>query len=169
MHAPKANPRLRGVRLLGMAQKLSGQLRHSQKDKMINIPLNSSNPNAENPHAACVSLIVSAFWQNVVDGMSYLFFCLGCPRFLILFRDSAQELVTGKGPCLQCANKCLHFSTSARHPCAGAMLIFSAPFQFYRMIAEGDPISMRSAKYVHKASTDAHRDSNSMLFEPRTK
>jgi hypothetical protein len=77
MHAPKANPRLRGVRLLGMAQKLSGQLRHSQKDKMINIPLNSSNPNAENPHAACVSLIVPAFWQNVVDGMSFLcfFFC----------------------------------------------------------------------------------------------
>jgi hypothetical protein len=74
MHAPKANPRLRGVRLLGMAQKLSGQLRHSQKDKMINIPLNSSNPNAENPHAACVSLIVPAFWQNVVDGMSYLCF-----------------------------------------------------------------------------------------------
>ena len=110
MHAPKGNPRLRGVRLLGMAQKLSGQLRHSQKDKMINIPFESSNTNAKNPHAACVSIIVPAFWQNMVDGISYLcfLFCLVCPRFLILFRDSAQELVTGKGPCLQCANKCLY-------------------------------------------------------------
>ena len=27
-------------------------------------------------------------------------------------------------------NKCLHFSICACHPCAGAMLILSVPFQF---------------------------------------
>ena len=33
----------------------------------------------------------------------------------------------------------LHFSICACHPCAGAMLIFSVSFQFYRMIAEANP------------------------------
>jgi hypothetical protein len=33
----------------------------------------------------------------------------------------------------------LHFSICACHPCAGAMLIFSVSFQFYRMIPEGNP------------------------------
>ena len=37
-------------------------------------------------------------------------------------------------------NACsLHFSICARHPCAGAVLIFSASFQVLRMIPEGDP------------------------------
>ena len=31
----------------------------------------------------------------------------------------------------------VHFSICACHPCAGAMLIFSVSFQFYRMIPEG--------------------------------
>ena len=31
-----------------------------------------------------------------------------------------------------------HFSIYACHPCAGAMLIFSVSFQFYRMSPEGD-------------------------------
>ena len=35
----------------------------------------------------------------------------------------------------------LHFSICACHPCAGAMLIFSVSFQFYRMIPEGNPCS----------------------------
>ena len=34
----------------------------------------------------------------------------------------------------------LHFSICACHPCAGAMLIFSISFQFYRMIPEGNPL-----------------------------
>ena len=34
---------------------------------------------------------------------------------------------------------CLHFSICACHPCAGAMLIFPVPFQFQRMIPEGNP------------------------------
>ena len=33
----------------------------------------------------------------------------------------------------------LHFSICACHPCAGAMLIFSVSFQFYRMIPVGNP------------------------------
>ena len=33
--------------------------------------------------------------------------------------------------------KYLRFSICACHACAGAMLIFSASFQFYRMIPEG--------------------------------
>ena len=33
----------------------------------------------------------------------------------------------------------VHFSICACHPCAGAMLIFSVSFQFYRMIPEGNP------------------------------
>ena len=33
----------------------------------------------------------------------------------------------------------VHFSICASHPCAGAMLIFSISFQFYRMIPEGNP------------------------------
>ena len=35
----------------------------------------------------------------------------------------------------------VHFSICACHPCAGAMLIFSVSFQFYRMIPEGNPSS----------------------------
>ena len=34
----------------------------------------------------------------------------------------------------------VHFSICACHPCAGAMLIFSVSFQFYRMIPEGNPV-----------------------------
>ena len=37
------------------------------------------------------------------------------------------------------AKKSVHFSICACHPCAGAMLIFSVSFQFYRMIPEGNP------------------------------
>ena len=33
-------------------------------------------------------------------------------------------------PSKELQNKCLHFSICARHPCAGAMLIFSVSFQF---------------------------------------
>ena len=35
---------------------------------------------------------------------------------------------------------CVHFSICACHPCAGAMLIFSVSFQFYRMILERNPL-----------------------------
>ena len=34
------------------------------------------------------------------------------------------------------------FSICACHPCAGAMLIFSVSFQFYRMISEENPINL---------------------------
>ena len=37
------------------------------------------------------------------------------------------------------AKNLVHFSICACHPCAGAMLIFSVSFQFYRMIPEGNP------------------------------
>ena len=35
---------------------------------------------------------------------------------------------------------CLPFSICACHPCAGAVLIFSASFQFERMIPTGNPV-----------------------------
>ena len=38
-----------------------------------------------------------------------------------------------------CSKNCVHFSICACHPCAGAMLIFSVSFQFYRMILERNP------------------------------
>ena len=39
------------------------------------------------------------------------------------------------------AKNLVHFLLCACHPCAGAMLIFSVSFQFYRMIPEGNPIA----------------------------
>ena len=41
----------------------------------------------------------------------------------------------GRGKCGVSKKKknCLHFSICACHPCAGAMLIFSVSFQFYRV------------------------------------
>ena len=46
--------------------------------------------------------------------------------------------------CTQHAS-CLHFSSCACHPCAGAVLIFSASLQFWRMIPEGNPPRAREA------------------------
>ena len=46
----------------------------------------------------------------------------------------------------------VHLSICACHPCAGAMLIFSVSFQFYRMIPEGNPIPclvMLRCGYTH--------------------
>ena len=37
------------------------------------------------------------------------------------------------------AKNLVHFSICACHPCAGAMLIFSVSFQFYRIFPEGNP------------------------------
>ena len=42
----------------------------------------------------------------------------------------------------------VHVSICACHPCAGAMLFFSVPFQFYRMIPEGNPPSRLSVAHV---------------------
>ena len=42
----------------------------------------------------------------------------------------------------------VHFSICACHPCAGAMLIFSVSFQFYRMIPEGNPSRRLAVAYV---------------------
>ena len=38
-----------------------------------------------------------------------------------------------------------HFSIYACHPCAGAMLIFSVSFQFYRMSPKGRTLQSRSS------------------------
>ena len=38
------------------------------------------------------------------------------------------------------AKKLVHFSICACHPCAGAMLIFSVSFQFYRVISVENPL-----------------------------
>ena len=51
-------------------------------------------------------------------------------------RSARTEVVCGQNK-----KKCLHFSICACHPCAGAMLIFSVSFQFYRMIPGGNPNS----------------------------
>ena len=44
------------------------------------------------------------------------------------------------GVAVRRTKKCLHFSICACHPCAGAMLLFSVSFQFYRMISEENPL-----------------------------
>ena len=44
-----------------------------------------------------------------------------------------------RGPYKRVKEAMLHFSICACHPCAGAMLIFSVSFQFYRMIPKGNP------------------------------
>jgi len=50
--------------------------------------------------------------------------------------------------CVRVPNKNLiHFSICACHPCAGAMLIFSVSFQFYRMILERSP-NIQTAQYL---------------------
>ena len=54
-------------------------------------------------------------------------------------RGSA-ELATGRGFCCCSLRYYLHFSICARHPCAGAVLIFSASFQFQGLLfPEGNP------------------------------
>ena len=40
---------------------------------------------------------------------------------------------------IECTKNLLHFPICACHPCAGAMLLFSASIQFYRMFPEGNP------------------------------
>ena len=52
------------------------------------------------------------------------------------------------------AKNLVHFSICACHPCAGAMLIFSVSFQFYRMIPEGNPLALLSS------DTDSSRSSS---------
>ena len=42
---------------------------------------------------------------------------------------------------IECTKNLIHFPICACHPCAGAMLIFSVSFQFYRMFPEGNPRS----------------------------
>ena len=42
---------------------------------------------------------------------------------------------------IECTKNLIHFPICACHPCTGAMLIFSASFQFYRMFPEGNPRS----------------------------
>ena len=50
---------------------------------------------------------------------------------------------------------CLHFSICACHPCAGAMLIFSASFQCKRMIPEGNP-----ARLLDNGTNQNHTNNN---------
>ena len=60
------------------------------------------------------------------------------------------------------AKNLVHFSICACHPCAGAMLIFSVSFQFYRMIPEGNPIArhQRDTKnLVHFSICACHQNS----------
>ena len=67
--------------------------------------------------------------------------------FLLLLAD-ANKAHTDTHQALQrahCLKNLVHFSICACHPCAGAMLIFSVSFQFYRMIPEGNPASGASA------------------------
>ena len=45
-------------------------------------------------------------------------------------RGATLETVRGEPSFLLASINCLHFSIRACHPCAGAMLIFSASFQF---------------------------------------
>ena len=59
------------------------------------------------------------------------------------------------------------FSICACHPCAGAMLIVSASFQFYRMIPEGNPARCVSGRNVSSGhSSTAKADSTLRASQP---
>ena len=61
----------------------------------------------------------------------------------------------------------VHFSICACHPCAGAMLISSASFQFYRMIPEGNPASCVSGRHMSSGhSPTAKADSTLSASQP---
>ena len=49
----------------------------------------------------------------------------------------------------------------ACHPCAGAMLIFSISFQFYRMIPKGNPLGSESKRCLPSPAT--HPDMQSLM------
>ena len=51
----------------------------------------------------------------------------------------AMEILRLQDNNIECTKNLIHFPICACHPCAGAMLIFSASFQFYRMFPEGNP------------------------------
>ena len=59
------------------------------------------------------------------------------------------------------AKSLLHVSIRACHPCAGAMLIFSVSFQFYRMIPEGNPLGSESKRCLPSPAT--HPDMQSLM------
>ena len=67
----------------------------------------------------------------------------GTEEFFSVQRLSPGRLSSRKDNCILQIHRinavAIHFSICACHPCAGAMLIFSVSFQFYRMIPEGNP------------------------------
>jgi hypothetical protein len=48
-------------------------------------------------------------------------------------RKISNKIWTARDQCVKSQKNLDHFSICACHPCAGAMLIFSVSFQFYRM------------------------------------
>ena len=59
--------------------------------------------------------------------------------------EAMEEFTNGFGKFRVKKEKNLdHFSIYACHPCAGAMLIFSVSFQFYRMSPKGQALHSRS-------------------------
>ena len=67
---------------------------------------------------------------------------------LHLMKDNDDEGFAFFSSWASCRKNCLHFSICACHPCAGAMLILSVSFQFYRMIPEGHPANRASAMHT---------------------
>ena len=59
------------------------------------------------------------------------------------------------------AKNLLHVSICVCHPCAGAMLIFSVSFQFYRMIPGGNPPGSESKRCLPSPAT--HPDMQSLM------
>ena len=85
-----------------------------------------------------------------------------------ILSDDPQRESTGQGvkkvltlhPSIQTcshsrAKNLLLFSICACHPCAGAMLIFSVLFQFYRMIPKGNPLGSEQKKGADPAPSRA--------------
>jgi hypothetical protein len=77
-----------------------------------------------------------------VVALSVLWFSVASPGsgvvagpWLVLLSGGSGGLVAT----VRLRKNLVHFSICACHPCAGAMLIFSESFQFYRMIPEGNP------------------------------
>ena len=93
--------------------------------------------------------------------VGFLFFydlCQNCARFSSRSRSLLARSRAPSGrratPCVLVPSRgtapsknCVHFSICACHPCAGAMLIFSVSFQFYRMILERNPKCKRNTSW----------------------
>jgi hypothetical protein len=80
-------------------------------------------------------------------------------------RKISNKIWTARDQCVKSQKNLDHFSICACHPCAGAMLIFSVSFQFYRMSPKRRS-GGRSWTYKPVSAMLAGRSGTSSRFVP---